>query len=82
MNDTNWLLKIGKQYGVSGFLAIWLMWTNQRLSKVESELYKCYDNAYEINRKVTSSINVSDKLYAILPKKEKYVKEKMERKNA
>lgn len=81
MKDTNWLLRIGKQYGISGFLAIWLMWTNQRLSKVESELYKCYDNTYEFNKPASSFLG-SKSLYAVLPKKEEYVKEKMERKNA
>jgi len=80
MKDTNWLLRIGKQYGISGFLAIWLMWTNERLSKVESELYKCYDNTYEFN-KPASSFAGNQSLYAVLPKKEKYVKETMERKN-
>lgn len=82
MKDTNWLLRIGKQYGVSGFLAIWLMWTNERLSKVESELYKCYDNTYQIKSKTTSAGYNRKEFYAILPKKEEYVEKKMERKNA
>ena len=82
MNDTNWLLRIGKQYGVSGFLAIWLMWTNQRLSKVESELYKCYDNTYQFNKSTASYSPRMRNYYAVLPKKEEYVEKKMERKNA
>ncbi len=82
MKDTNWLLRIGSKYGVSGFLAIWLMWTNQRLSKVESELYKCYDNTYTFSKPTASHYLSGRNYYAVIPKKQKYVKEKMERRNA
>jgi hypothetical protein len=78
-----WFIKIGKQYGVTGFLALWLLWTNQRLSKVESELYKCYDNTIQFKTNSSSTyIPTSRTMFAILTKEEKYVDEKMESKNA
>ena len=78
-----WFIKMGKQYGVTGFLAIWLFWTNERLTKVEDELYKCYDRS-SIIRSNQSSRNfiISNKQYAVLTKEEKYVKEKTNRKNS
>jgi hypothetical protein len=78
-----WFIKIGKQYGVTGFLALWLLWTNQRLSRVEGELYKCYDRTVQFKTDTSASHNsISTKYYAILTKEEKYVDEKMESKNA
>lgn len=78
-----WFIKIGKQYGVTGFLAIWLFWTNERLTKVEDELYKCYDRSSTIRSNQSSkSIIISEKQYAVLTKKEKYVKEKTDSKNS
>jgi len=78
-----WFIKIGKQYGVTGFLAIWLFWTNQRLTKVEDELYKCYDRSVTIRSNQSSKdIIISEKQYAVLTKKEKYVKEKTNSKNS
>jgi hypothetical protein len=78
-----WFIKIGKQYGVTGFLAIWLFWTNQRLTKVEDELYKCYDRSVTIKSNQSSrDIIISEKQYAVLTKKEKYVKEKTNSKNS
>lgn len=68
---------------MTGFLAIWLFWTNERLTKVEDELYKCYDRSSTI-RSSQSSRNfiISNKQYAVLTKEEKYVKEKTNRKNS
>lgn len=78
-----WFIKIGKQYGVTGFLAIWLFWTNERLTKVEDELYKCYDRSVTIKSNQSSrDIIISEKQYAVLTKKEKYVKEKTNSKNS
>jgi len=78
-----WFIKIGKQYGVTGFLAIWLFWTNQRLTKVEDELYKCYDRSVTIRSNQSSKdIIISKKQYAVLTKEEKYVKEKTNSKNS
>ena len=78
-----WFIKIGKQYGVTGFLAIWLFWTNERLTKVEDELYKCYDRSSAIRSNQSSrDIIISEKQYAVLTKKEKYVKEKTNSKNS
>ena len=78
-----WFIKIGKQYGVTGFLAIWLFWTNQRLTKVEDELYKCYDRSVTIKSNQSSrDIIISKKQYAVLTKEEKYVKEKTNSKNS
>lgn len=78
-----WFIKIGKQYGVTGFLAIWLFWTNERLTKVEDELYKCYDRSSAIRSNQSSrDIIINEKQYAVLTKKEKYVKEKTNSKNS
>jgi hypothetical protein len=78
-----WFIKIGKQYGVTGFLALWLLWTNQRLSRVEGELYKCYDNTVKFKTNTSSTHKrTSGMHYAILTKEEKYVDEKMESENA
>ena len=74
---------MGKQHGVTGFLAIWLFWTNERLTKVEDELYKCYDRSSTIRSNQSSrNFIINNKQYAVLTKKEKYVKEKTNRKNS
>jgi hypothetical protein len=55
-----------KKYGVTGVLALWLWHTDNRLNKVETALYDCYkEQSY---RKATNTrIQLSEKLYAILP---------------
>lgn len=78
-----WFIKIGKQYGVTGFLALWLLWTNQRLSRVEGELYKCYDRTVQFKTNTSSGYVPTNKpYYAVITKEEKYVDEEMESKNA
>lgn len=78
-----WFIKIGKQYGVTGFLALWLLWTNQRLSRVEGELYKCYDRTVQFKTSTSSGhVPTNKPYYAVVTKEEKYVDEEMESKNA
>jgi hypothetical protein len=80
---TNWLVDIGKKHGITGFLIVWLLWTNQRLSRVESELYKCYDNTVKLQNQTSNDYIPSNKYnYAILTKREKYANEEMESENA
>ena len=69
-----------KKYGVNGVLAVGLFWMNERLTKVEDELYKCYDNS--INHQYHQENIKAEQKFAILPKKEKYVSKKVESKNA
>lgn len=40
------LIFFSKKYGVTGLLVVWLWWTNERLTIVENELHKCYENSY------------------------------------
>ena len=70
------LIIFSKKYGVTGLLVVWLWWTNERLDKVENELYICYQNSY--NNKNSNNETSKDNLnFAILPKKIKYVSAKM-----
>lgn len=78
----DWLISIGKKHGITGFLIVWLFWTNQRLTRVETELYKCYDNAVYVKNSHSSLFLERFLNYAILTKEEKYVDEEMEGKNA
>ena len=43
------LLDLIKKHGALGVLAIWLFYTNERLNKVEAELYRCYDKMSAFN---------------------------------
>lgn len=71
------LIIFSKKYGVTGLLVVWLWWTNERLSKVESELHICYQNSY--NRQNSDpGIKYNSQNFAILPKKEKYVSQEVE----
>jgi hypothetical protein len=56
-----------KKNGVSGLLAIGLFYTNERLNKVEQELYRCYDkmSAYnEVGKRYPKGLDY----YAVIPK--------------
>lgn len=60
-------LDLIKKNGVSGLLAIGLFYTNERLNKVEQELYRCYDkmSAYnEIGKRYPKGVDY----YAVIPK--------------
>ena len=60
-------LDLIKKNGVSGLLAIGLFYTNERLNKVEQELYRCYDkmSAYnEVGKRYPKGVDY----YAVLPK--------------
>lgn len=59
-----------KKYGVTGVLVAWLWYTDNRLSKVEQQLWDCYKS------QTASVYNGSNKangggLLAILPNKKK-----------
>jgi hypothetical protein len=65
---TTQLIEIVKKHGAIGVLCAWLVWTNVRLSNVESKLYLCYD------RILTADVIQRGKIkfkkptfYAILP---------------
>jgi len=62
------LIFLSKKYGVTGLLVVWLFWTNERLTKVENELHRCYENSYQKNN---SSLPIKEdiKNFAILPQK-------------
>jgi hypothetical protein len=60
-------LDLIKKNGVSGLLAIGLFYTNERLNKVEQELYRCYDkmSAYnEVGKRYPKGMDY----YAVIPK--------------
>ena len=67
------LIIFSKKYGVTGLLVVWLWWTNERLSKVEQELYICYQNSYN-KQNSKPDLNYHAKNFAILPKRKNYVK--------
>lgn len=66
------LIIFSKKYGVTGLLVVWLWWTNERLTKVEIELHKCYENTYNKNNS-RHPYAINSKNLAILPKKQRYV---------
>ena len=56
-----------KKHGALGVLTIWLFYTNERLNKVEQELYRCYDkmSAYnEVGKRYPKGVDY----YAVLTK--------------
>jgi hypothetical protein len=60
-------LDLIKKNGVSGLLAIGLFYTNERLNKVEQELYRCYDKIAtfnEVGKRYPKGIDY----YAVIPK--------------
>lgn len=66
MNPTA-LLDLIKKHGALGVLAIWLFYTNERLNKVEQELYRCYDKmsaSNEVNKSYPKGVDY----YAVIPK--------------
>lgn len=68
------LAAIVKKHGVIGVLCAWLVYTNMRLTDVEEKLYSCYDQsrfASMSNRSLHSSIEQSEKIYAVLPERKK-----------
>jgi len=80
---SDWLMNIGKKHGITGFLIVWLIWTNQRLTKVEGELYNVYDRTVEFKTSTSNDYIPSSKNnYAIITKREEYVNEEMESKNS
>lgn len=61
------ILDLIKKHGALGVLTIWLFYTNERLNKVEQELYRCYDkmSAYnEVNKRYPKGLDY----YAVIPK--------------
>ena len=63
------LIAIIKKHGSMGVLVAWLLWTNMRLSSVESKLYMCYDKigTYKSITNYKRSYDHPVKLMAILP---------------
>jgi|LakMenEpi03Aug12_release.lakeMendotaPanAssembly.Ray.scaffolds.fasta_scaffold446414_3 hypothetical protein len=60
-------LDLIKKNGISGLLAVGLFYTNERLNKVEQELYRCYDkmSAYnEVGKRYPKGVDY----YAVIPK--------------
>lgn len=60
-------LDLIKKHGISGFLALGLYYTNERLNKVEAELYRCYDKIAEF-KEVGKRYPKGVDYYAVLPK--------------
>lgn len=61
------LLDLLKKHGALGVLTVWLFYTNERLNKVEAELYRCYDkmSAYnEVSKRYPKGVDY----YAVIPK--------------
>jgi hypothetical protein len=61
------ILDLIKKHGALGVLTIWLFYTNERLNKVEQELYRCYDKiiAYnEVGKRYPKGFDY----YAVIPK--------------
>ena len=61
------ILDLIKKHGALGVLTVWLFYTNERLNKVEAELWRCYDKmsaSNEVSKRYPKSTNY----YAILPK--------------
>jgi hypothetical protein len=60
-------LDLIKKNGISGLLAVGLFYTNERLNKVEQELYRCYDkmSAFnEVGKRYPKGVDY----YAVIPK--------------
>lgn len=74
------LAAIVKKHGVIGVLCAWLVYTNMRLTDVEEKLYTCYDQsrfAGMSGRSVHSSIDIPEKMYAVLPQRKKKTNEEV-----
>lgn len=69
-------LDLIKKNGVSGLLAIGLFYTNERLNKVEQELYRCYDKMSAFNE-VGKRYPKSTNYYAVIPKETSLKRKKL-----
>ena len=61
------ILDLLKKHGALGVLTIWLFYTNERLNKVEQELYRCYDKmsvSNEVGKRYPKGLDY----YAVIPK--------------
>ena len=61
------ILDLIKKHGALGVLTIWLFYTNERLNKVEQELYRCYDKmsvSNDVGKRYPKGVDY----YAVLPK--------------
>lgn len=61
------ILDLIKKHGALGVLTIWLFYTNERLNKVEQELYRCYDKmsvSNEVGKRYPKGVDY----YAVIPK--------------
>jgi hypothetical protein len=61
------ILDLLKKHGALGVLTIWLFYTNERLNKVEQELYRCYDKmsvSNEVGKRYPKGVDY----YAVLTK--------------
>jgi hypothetical protein len=61
------ILDLIKKHGALGVLTIWLFYTNERLNKVEAELYRCYDKIATFNEVGKRYLKGVD-YYAVIPK--------------
>lgn len=65
---TTQLIEIVKKHGAIGVLCAWLVWTNVRLSNVESKLYLCYDRILTVDVIQSGKIKIKKPIfYAVLP---------------
>lgn len=61
-----------KKYGVTGVLVAWLWYTDNRLSKVEQQLWDCYKTQTASIFDGTNNGSIFE-LFAVLPQKSKYI---------
>jgi hypothetical protein len=61
------LLDAIKKHGALGVLAAWLFYTNQRLTDVERELYRCYDK-FQVSTDLKTRTPEKTIYFAVLPK--------------
>lgn len=62
------LLDLIKKHGALGVLAAWLFYTNQRLTDVERELYRCYDKFQAVATDMKTRTPEKTIYFAVLPK--------------
>lgn len=70
------LIELMKKHGAFGVLAIWLFYTNQRLTEVEKELYRCYDKMTLTATDLKTRTPKGTTYFAVLPKEIKIKKNK------
>lgn len=61
------ILDLLKKHGALGVLTVWLFYTNERLNKVEQELYRCYDKM-SVSNEVSKRYPKGVDYYAVIPK--------------